>query len=106
MMTNFMEHVSQFGHSYGTVEEFNFRAGLFEATEKLINETNAENVEAGHSLRLGHNKLSTWTQAEKKRLTGFIDRGVAAHGEPTVLPPSNGDDKNWLNEGKVAEVKD
>lgn len=36
----FMEHVAEFGLSYGTVEEFNFRKALFAEADKLIEEHN------------------------------------------------------------------
>jgi len=102
-----MEHVANYGLSYGTIEEFTFRAGQFASLDKEIEASNAANIAAGKSMRLGHNFLSSWTAAEKKKLNGFQDTG-AYTGEYTVLPTtdSNSGEVNWVTAGYVTAVKD
>lgn len=63
----FSEHVSAFGLSYGTKEEYEFRFNIYADNEKIINEHNA----SGSSFTLGHNKFSTYTDAEYKKLLGL-----------------------------------
>jgi len=62
----FIEHMSRFGLSYGTQEEYNFRLQQFAAKDTEINEINARET----SFTVGHNKFSTWTDYEFKRLLG------------------------------------
>merc|ERR1711957_794278 len=107
MMQNFMQHVAEHGYSYGTIEEFNFRAEIFSQVNQEIESINMASGKAGKSLRLAHNHLSTWTYAEKKRMLGFIDVGTAMNGEYHV--PSNetiADSVNWVTAGAVTAVKD
>lgn len=40
--SDFMNFITRFGKSYGTVEEFNFRAKLFAETHAQIMKINAE----------------------------------------------------------------
>uniref|UniRef100_A0A7S3IN75 Uncharacterized protein n=1 Tax=Strombidium inclinatum TaxID=197538 RepID=A0A7S3IN75_9SPIT len=63
----FVEHMSVYGLSYGTSEEMKFRFEQFMRTENQINESNA-NPE--HTFVSGHNKFSTWTQDEFKKMLG------------------------------------
>jgi len=37
----FIQHISQQGLSYGTIEEFNFRRGIYEEMDKVISTHNA-----------------------------------------------------------------
>ena len=107
MMQHFMQHVAEHGYSYGTIEEFNFRAEIFSQVNQEIESINMASGKAGKSLRLAHNHLSTWTYAEKKRMLGFIDVGTAMNGEYHV--PSNetiADSVNWVTAGAVTAVKD
>lgn len=63
-----MEHMSEYGLSYGTQEEYQFRMAIFAANDaeyKKIN-SNPENT-----FVVGHNQFSTWTEDEYKRILGF-----------------------------------
>merc|ERR1711990_1317412 len=100
----FLTHVAEFGLSYGTVEEYNFRLANWESLDRLIEEHNATKS----SYKLGHNKMSTWTAAEYKRLMGR-----AKNTEPKKHkkhPRSTGADPpasvNWITAGAVTGVKD
>ena len=83
----FMEHVSEFGLSYGTKSEYEFRLNLFAQTDANIEAHNAKNG----SLTLGHNIFSTYTPSEKKRLLGYKDmpKFLQSKKEAKVLDDSN-----------------
>jgi C1A family cysteine protease len=101
--TKFMEYVSTHGKSYGTVEEYRFRAAQFAETNALIESHNSQN---GSSYTLGHNKMSDWTQAEYKRLLGYkaLSYPVERSAAPVnVTFPASVD---WRTEGAVTPVKD
>lgn len=98
-MEKFMQHVADFGLSYGTIEEFNFRKVLFDVVEAEIELHNASDA----SFTLGHNAFSTWTDAERKRLTGY-----KASFLPKVYSDddeSNSTGTNWVTAGAVTSVK-
>ena len=69
LATNFMQHVAEFGHSYGTIEEFNYRHGLYAAWDAEINTINAD---AANTHTAGHNFLSTMSAFEKSKLLGYV----------------------------------
>lgn len=65
--TQFMQHITEFGLSYGTVEEYEFRFEQFLKKHAHIEEHNAKDS----LYTLGHNQFSTWTDEEYKRILGF-----------------------------------
>jgi cathepsin F len=98
-MALFMEHVANFGLSYGTMAEYNFRQGIFDALDIELLEINARQ----NDFKVGHNFMSTWTKAEKKRLNGFVPSILPVEYEE--LPASNGTGIDWRPMGAVSEVK-
>jgi len=96
----FIAHMSRFGLSYGTQEEYNFRLQQFAAKDTEINEINARET----SFTVGHNQFSTWTDFEYKRLLGF--KMPTETFEETVLDiegiPASID---WRSKGAVNAVK-
>jgi len=64
----FANHVGKYGLSFSTAEEYYMRAQIFQENDDYINETNAlyDNFE------LGHNKFSTYTDAERAKLRGYV----------------------------------
>merc|ERR1719163_242830 len=101
VMTRFIQHTNDFGLSYGTQEEFEFRMGLWAEKDQLIQEHNAGN----HSYTLGHNHMSTWTHEEYKKLLGY--KGTKAVRKEakmldTVNLPASVD---WRQKGAVNAVK-
>ena len=58
---SFIEHLSAYGISYGTTEEYNFRLNLFAEKDAQIARINS-NPE--NTFTLGHNFMSTWTKEE------------------------------------------
>merc|ERR1712183_427872 len=101
IMQSFMQHVADHGLSYGTIEEFNFRANIFAELDEVIN---AHNSNPNSTSTMGHNFMSTMTYAEKKVRNGFIDSGIVG-GVMADLPPANADEVNWNTNGGVTPVK-
>jgi len=100
---NFIQHLAEFGVSYGTQEEYQFRFGLYAEKDAEINEINA-NPE--NTFTVGHNQFSTWTKDEYKRLLGY--KGPQSVDESTVvtLPTDNlADSVDWRTKGAVNPVK-
>jgi len=101
--TKFMEYVSTHNKSYGTIEEYRFRLALFAEADAIIEEHNSQN---GSSFTLGHNKMSDWTAADRKRLLGYKP-SMIPRAEPTVLSTeSNAATVDWVTAGAVTPVKD
>jgi len=95
---SFMTHMSEYGLSYATKEEYAFRLDLFAKKDAFINEMNADKT---NTFELGHNQFSTWTEDELKRIKGY--KGDETHDENAILfdgePVSNGVD--WRAKGGV-----
>jgi len=97
----FMNFIVEHGKSYGTVEEYNFRAGIFK--QQLAN------IEAVQSTlttsTVGVNFIADMTEAEKKSLTGFVaNPDQEFHYELEAgVPNSTGVD--WRAKGGVTPVK-
>ena len=62
----FIQHIAEFGYSYGTPEEYNFRLGLFAEVDSELTKINQENT----SFTVGHNFFSTLTKDEQRRRFG------------------------------------
>merc|ERR1711990_1021204 len=98
----FMSHIVEYGKTYGTREEYNFRLALFRQNLKEVEAHNA-NPKETHTLTT--NFMSTWTQEEKKQLNGYIpDNRVKT---PTVLDDTNltAATVDWRTKGAVTPVK-
>ena len=59
--------MQEFGLTFGTKEEYEFRFELYKQKDAEINEINASQ----DSFRVGHNMFSTMTKFEAKKLNGF-----------------------------------
>lgn len=79
----FVQHIAEFGKSYGTKEEYQFRLSLFAEKHAAIAEENSKNG----SYILGHNQFSDWTNAEYKKLLGFKQprNHLVKASNPTIL---------------------
>jgi len=99
IQTVFMQHIADHGLSYGTIEEYNFRLGLFSAVDAEIAAHNATDS----TYTLGHNFLSTMTEGEKAKLRGYVAPMVPTPVK--VFEQSNADGVNWVTAGGVTPVK-
>jgi hypothetical protein len=105
VMIKFIQHMNEFGLSFGTKEEFDFRLNLFADKENMIKEHN--NPMNNHSYTIGHNHMSTWTHDEYKKLLGYKGGKVQAERKAakvlsTVDLPTEVD---WRSHGAVNAVK-
>lgn len=104
LRSRFNEHAASHGLSFGTKEEYEFRFELFQRTEAEIRRINAE---PGNSFTVGHNKFSTWTDAEFKRLLGELPSGkrlnVSAHDHKAGNEIAKSID--WRTKGAVNKVQ-
>merc|ERR1712166_31202 len=99
--TEFMTHLAEYGRQMGTVAEFNYRKGLFDLKEAAIKEHNS----VPRNYTLGHNKFSDWSEAEMKKMLGYVAPAFPA--TPKVIEnltyPAT---KNWVTDVCVNAVKD
>jgi len=65
---SFIEHLSSYGISYGTTEEYKFRLNIFQEKDAEYAQINAD---PENTFTVGHNKFSTWTKDEFKRILGY-----------------------------------
>jgi len=97
----FAQHISQYGISYGTQEEFNFRMSLYAEKDAEIKAINAREP----NFTVGHNFMSTWTSAEFQKIQGKIPQTDTVNENYLSLEPSNSDSKDWRSEGAINAVK-
>ena len=64
----FVKYITLHGKSYGTKEEYEFRANLFKKTMEFIKR---ENQNKENKFTVGINKFADWTPSEVKRLLGY-----------------------------------
>merc|ERR1712032_1772227 len=101
----YMQYVTEYGKSYGTKAEFEFRLEQFKKTLAKMAEHNAQNE---HQSTVGHNQFSDWTDAEYKRLLGYnfmAEKGLM-RGELEELDTSDlAESVDWVTKGAVTAVK-
>jgi len=99
----FLGYITEHGKSYATVEEYGFRLSQFARNHANIIEHNATES----SFKLGHNKMSDWTEAEYKAI--LTHQPQPEHSKnyeyiPEVTATYSPID--WVTKGKVNAVKD
>ena len=100
--SNFVEHVSMYGLSYGTQEEYDFRFNQFAKIDAEINRINSEE---GNTFIAGHNKFSTLTEFEMDRMKG--KKAPAAQTNVVAIETNNLTDSiDWRTAGAVNPVQD
>ena len=100
----YMQYVTEFGKSYGTKAEFEFRLEQFKGTLAKFAEHNADN---SHGSTVGLNHFADWTDAEIKRLMGYnfmAQKGLRKTED--ILDTSDlADSIDWRAKGAVTPVK-
>jgi len=64
--SSFLAYITQFGKSYGSIEEYEHRLRQFALTHSYITEHN----KSGQSWSAAHNHMSDWTREEYQKLLG------------------------------------
>merc|ERR1712166_788617 len=101
MATRFMEHIANYGISYGTTEEFDFRMALFAKRDAAYNEINND---PENTFTVGHNMFSTMTDYEAKQYTGRLP----SHNhtlEEEVVNEVTAAEVDWRKKGAVNPVQ-
>jgi len=104
----FANHVADYGLSYGTEAEYDYRFKLYALKDQILREINSD---PENTFTVGHNKFSTWTNEEYSKLLGLknhVDSSSDDEEEPNTvwLDPPNADAIDWRTKGVVNAVKD
>lgn len=107
LRAKYITHIHEWGYSYGTREELEFRFQQFMQADKEINEINAEE---GNTFTVAHNQFSTWTDAEYKKLlskkpTPESERPPYIDFEDEVHQGLEGVTVDWRNKGAVQKIQ-
>lgn len=100
--TNFINHVNEYGLSYGTQEEFEFRFQVYLQNDIEINELNAE----PNSFLVAHNKFSTLTKEEMRKYKGRMPSINDDAKEVTLDTSVMQSEVDWRSKGAVNPVQD
>lgn len=94
--------MNDWGLSYGTQEEYDFRFQIYLENDKIINEINAEQ----NSFEVEHNMFSTLTKAEYQKYKGRMP-SLYNDTEEEVLDTSVlAGQVDWRSKGVVNKVQD
>jgi len=98
----FIQHVAEHNLSYATQAEFEARKALFTDRDAMFETMNAD---PANTFTVGHNKFSTWSEAELNKIRGYLhytpeEELAVENGMPTA------DSVDWVSKGAVTPVKD
>jgi C1A family cysteine protease len=96
----FIRFVSEYGKSYGTKEEFDFRLKTFSANLLKLKAFRSD------TSTVGINKFTDRTPEEMKRMNGYRPQDRSAMRNIKVFPKTNATSVDWNAKGAVTPVKD
>jgi len=100
--SDFQAHLNEYGITYGTTEEYQFRLEQFAIKDEFIKAKNAEQ----DSFTVGHNKFSTWTHEEYRQLLGARVQPNETKNVKVLDTTNLADAVDWRTKGAVNPVKD
>lgn len=99
----FINWVNEYGRSYGTKAEFEFR---FKQFQKTMQKMAAHNANEAHGSTVGLNAFSDYTEAEWGKMLGYKAEMRNSTKAPTVLDTVGvADSIDWRDRGAVSPVK-
>ena len=100
----FFKFIAQYGRTYGTKAEYDYRLAVFTQRLAEIEEHNSQN---GMTSTVGINKFSDWTTEEIKRLNGLKKQQTQPEDRTEAFSTENlADEIDWRSLGGVTPVKD
>ena len=99
----FLKYVAKYGRSYGTKEEFEYRAGQFKQNLALIMNENSKN---DNTFTLAINKFADMSRDEYKKLLSYKPTRSAKKAPASVPVGDIPASVNWVTAGAVNPVKD
>jgi C1A family cysteine protease len=103
MKQNFMDHMNDWGLSYGTQDEFEFRFQIYQENDKIINEMNANK---DNTFEVGHNMFSTLTKDEYQKYKGRMPSLYNDTEEEMLDTSVMAGSVDWRSKGVVSPVQD
>lgn len=94
--------MNDWGLSYGTQEEYDFRFQIYLENDKIINEINAEQ----NSFEVEHNMFSTLTKAEYQKHKGRMPTLYNDTEEEVLDTSVLAGQVDWRSKGVVNKVQD
>jgi len=98
----FLGYITQYGKSYSNLAEYEMRLRNFALKHVQIQEHNA--TESAY--KVGHNKMSDWTEAEFKAILTYKSEGQIGEVVEQEIKPLGYSPINWIDMGCISPIQD